>query len=95
MTPAREGATDMAAVVYLLCAITSALCALLLLRAWRESRQRLVLWTGLGFAGLALNNALLVVDLSVFQDIDMQLVRDASGLLAVLVLLAGLIWESR
>jgi hypothetical protein len=85
----------MAAVVYLLCALTSALCAVLLLRAWFGQRQRLVLWTGLGFAGLAVNNALLLLDRSVLPDVDLQLLRDASGLIAVSVLLAGLIWESR
>lgn len=85
----------MASLVYVLCALTSALCAVLLLRSWAATRQRLVLWTGLGFAGLALNNALLVVDLVAFPDVGLQPLRDASGLLAVGVLLAGLVWESR
>jgi hypothetical protein len=85
----------MAAVVYVLCALTSALCAVLLLRAWWAQRQRLVLWTGLGFAGLAVNNLLLVVDERVLTGLDLQPLRDLSGLLAVSVLLAGLIWESR
>ena len=85
----------MATTVYALCAVTSALCAVLLLRSWLAGRQRLVLWTALGFAGLFLNNLLLVVDQSVFPDVDLQVLRDASGLAAVLVLLGGLIWESR
>ena len=85
----------MADVVYVLCALTSLLCAGLLLRSWALSRQRLVLWTGLGFTGLAVNNVLLVLDRSVFPDVDLQVLRDASGLVAVSVLLAGLIWESR
>lgn len=85
----------MATTVYALCAVTSALCAVLLLRSWLAGRQRLVLWTALGFAGLFLNNLLLVVDQSVFPDVDLQVLRDASGLVAVLVLLGGLIWESR
>jgi hypothetical protein len=84
-----------APVVYVLCALTSALCAVLLLRAWYAQRQPLVLWTGLGFAGLTVNNVLLVVDLSLLPDVDLSLARDLSGLLAVAVLLAGLIWESR
>jgi hypothetical protein len=84
-----------AAVVYVLCALTSTACAVLLLRAWRVDRQRLVLWTGLGFAGLAVNNVLLVVDRRVLPDVDLAVLRDVSGLLAVSVLLAGLIWESR
>jgi hypothetical protein len=84
-----------AALVYVLCALTSALCAVLLLRAWWSQRQRLVLWTGLGFAGLAVNNLLLLIDRSVLLDADLRLLRDLSGLIAVSVLLAGLIWESR
>lgn len=85
----------MATVVYALCAVTSALSAALLLRSFLAGRQRLVLWTALGFAGLFVNNLLLVVDRSVFPDVDLQVLRDASGLVAVLVLLGGLIWESR
>ncbi len=85
----------MAGTVYVLCAVTSLLCTVLLLRAWLAHRQRLVLWTGLGFAGLTLNNALLVVDLVLLPDVDMQLLRDASGLAALSVLLFGLVWESR
>jgi hypothetical protein len=85
----------MAAVIYVLCALTSALCALLLLRAWVAQRQRLVLWTALGFVGLALNNTLLVIDRSLLTGVDLLVLRDLSGLLAVSVLLAGLIWESR
>ena len=85
----------MAATVYVLCALTSLLCTVLLLRAWLAHRQRLVLWTGLGFAGLTLNNVLLVVDLAIFPDVDLQLLRDSSGLIALSVLLFGLIWESR
>lgn len=84
----------MAAAVYLLCALTSALCAVLLLRAWATTRQRLVLWTGVGFAGLAVNNALLVADLLVI-DADLQVLRDVSNLAAVSVILGGLIWETR
>jgi len=85
----------MATVVYVMCALTSALCAVLLLRSWLATRQRLVLWTALGFAGLALNNAFLVLDRSVLPDVDLQVVRDVSGFAAVAVLLFGLIWESR
>lgn len=85
----------MATVVYALCAVTSALCAVLLLRSWLAGRQRLVLWTALGFAGLFVNNLLLLVDQSVFPDVDLQVLRDTSGLVAVVVLLGGLIWESR
>ena len=82
-------------VVYVLCALTSALCAVLLVRGWLAERMRLMLWSALCFVGLAVNNALLVVDRSVLPDVDLSLLRDASGLVAVSVLLFGLIWESR
>lgn len=85
----------MATTVYLLCAITSATCAVLLFRSWRAERLRLVLWTALGFTGLALNNLLLVVDQSLLTGVDLGLLRDLSGTLAVAVLLFGLVWESR
>lgn len=83
----------MATTVYVLCALTSALCAVLLFRSWRAERLRLVLWTALGFAGLAVNNLLLVVDERVFPDIDLALLREGSGLVAVAVLLFGLLWD--
>ena len=49
--------------VYVLCALTSLACAILLLRGYFRTRVRLLLWSGLCFAGLALNNALLVYGL--------------------------------
>ena len=85
----------MAETVYILCAVTSLACAGLLVRGYSRSRSRLLLWSSLCFAGLALNNVLLVVDLSLLPDVDLSLARDLSGLAAVLVLLFGLIWESR
>jgi hypothetical protein len=85
----------MATAVYVLCALTSALCAGLLTRAYLRSRVRLLLWSALCFTGLALNNIILVIDRAVVPDTDLQLLRDATGLAAVSVLLFGLIWESR
>jgi hypothetical protein len=84
-----------ATTVYVLCALTSLTCAVLLFRSYLGERLRLVLWTALGFAGLAVNNALLVIDQSVLPDVDLTLLRDVSSFLAVSVLLLGLIWESQ
>ena len=82
--------------VYLLCALTSVTCAVLLLRAYRRQRTRLLLWSSLCFALLALNNTLLFVDLIVVPSgIDLSLWRGATSLAGVGVLLFGLIWESR
>lgn len=84
----------MAEAVYLLCAVTSSLCALLLLRAYVRTGTRLLMWSGLCFLGLALNNALLVVDLIIVPDIDLSTWRLAPAVLGVALLLYGLIWES-
>ena len=84
----------MAEVVYALCALTSVLCAVLLIRGYRSSRLRLSLWTSLCFAGLALNNVLLFVDRIVVPDLDLQLLRTLVALIAMLPLLFGLVWDS-
>jgi hypothetical protein len=84
-----------ATAVYVLCALTSALCAVLLLRSWWAARLRLMLWAGLGFTGLAVNNLLLLLDERVLLGSDLGLLRDLSGFAAVTVLLFGLIWEAR
>ena len=86
---------SVATVVYVVCAVTSVLCAALLVRSWLRSRVRLLLWSALCFVGLAVNNVLLVIDKEVVPDIDLQVLRDVSGLVAVSLLLFGLIWESR
>lgn len=84
----------MSAAIYLLCVFTSVLCAGLLLRGYVRSRTRLLLWSGLCFCGLALNNIMLVVDRATPQ-VDLSLVRTLPALLGLALLLYGLIWESR
>jgi hypothetical protein len=79
--------------VYLLCTLTSLACAVLLLRGYRGSRQRLLLRSGLCFAGLALNDALLVIDLHVV-DRDLSLVRTLPALAGVALLLWGFVWDA-
>lgn len=85
----------MAEAVYVLCALTSALCAALLLRGFLRSRTRLLFWSSLCFMGLALNNVLLFVDLVMVPDLDLALVRTGTAFTALGVLLFGLIWEGR
>lgn len=84
-----------AVLAYVLCALTSVVCAALLTRSYLATRLRLLLWSALCFIGLAVNNVLLLVDREVLPDVDLSLLRDVSGLAAVSVLLFGLIWESR
>jgi hypothetical protein len=83
----------MAEAVYLLCAVTSLTCALQLLRAWRAGRVPLLLWTAVCFAGLAVNNFLLVVDLVITTGTDLALARTLVALVAMVTLLYGLIWH--
>ena len=85
----------MAETVYVLCALTSVLCALLLVRSWQRSRARILLWSSLCFVGLAANNILLLIDLVFIPDVDLSIVRAATALGAVGVLVIGLIWERR
>jgi hypothetical protein len=77
--------------IYGLCALTSVMCAWLLLRRYAEVRHRLLLWSGLCFAVLTINNVLLILDR--FATVDLSLWRLASALIALLLLLFGLIWE--
>lgn len=85
----------MADFVYALCAATSVVCALLLLRAYRAEPTRLLFWSGLCFFGLALNNLLLLVDLYVVPDVDLFVLRTGVALAAMSALLFGLVWERR
>ena len=78
---------------YGLCALTALSCTVLLLRAYFRTRFRLLLWSGLCFAGLTVNNLLLVLDRVVFPDIDLLLWRQGSALVAILLLVGGLILE--
>ncbi|MGC2422409.1 MAG: DUF5985 family protein [Candidatus Acidiferrales bacterium] len=81
--------------VYLLGAFTSLLCAVLLLRGYARGRKRLLLWSGLCFAGLAVADALVFVDLVLLPQIDLFLLRLGVTAASVALLLYGLIWESQ
>jgi hypothetical protein len=85
----------MAEAIYVLCALTSLACAVLLARGHRRSRARLLAWSSGCFWLLALNNSLLFVDLVVVPSVDLALLRHVTALLALLLLLVGLIWDTR
>ena len=91
----------MAEAVYVLCAVTSLACAVMLLRGYARSRTRLLLWSSLCFVGLVVNNALLFIDKVVFPSevlqfagLEMGTWRSIAALAGVLALLFGLIWDS-
>lgn len=83
----------MAPVIYSLCALTSLACCVLLWRGWRAGGSRLLFWSALCFAGLTVNNLLLVIDKVVLPNQALFTWRLASALGSVLLLLFGLIWE--
>lgn len=80
--------------IYGLCAATSAVCAGMLLGAFRQNRYRLLLWSGLCFVGLALNNVVLVLDKVIFPDVDLASLRLLVALISMMILLYGLIWDT-
>jgi hypothetical protein len=84
----------MAAAIYTLDALTALLCTVLLLRAYLHGRYRLLLWSSICFAGLTLNNVLLVLDKLMLPDVDLSPLRSAVALVAMAILLFGMIWES-
>ena len=85
---------SIADVVYVLCALTSFIVATLLWRGYRQTRTRLLLWSSLCFAGLALSNLMLVVDLTLFEStMDLLILRQVPAVLGVALLLYGLIWD--
>jgi hypothetical protein len=81
-------------IVYSLCFLTSALCALLLVRSYRGSGARLLLWSALCFLLLAANNLVVIVDMLIVPDVDFRIYRLALSLAAVSVLLFGFIWDT-
>lgn len=85
----------MASLIYALCALTSGLCAWLLLRAYRGSRYRLLFWSGLFFIIVTINNLFLMADKLFFPMMDLSVLRYILALAAHGLLLFGLISESK
>jgi len=81
-------------IVYLLGALISLICAILLLRDYARVGKRLLLWSGLCFGGLAISNVLVFVDLVMLPDVDLYRLRLGTAAVALILLLYGLIWES-
>ena len=84
-----------ATAVYVLCFLTSAICAWLLGRSFLRSRTRLLLWSSICFIFLALNNLALVLDLAVWPspEVDLRLPRLLLALAACCSMLFGFIWK--
>ena len=86
----------MGEIIYILCAVTSLACAVLLVRAYLRSKSPLLLWSSVCFVGLFINNVVLVVDVVLTtNEVDLLLVRDLTNTSSVVALVIGLIWSSR
>lgn len=83
-----------AAGIYLLCMALSLACAVLLLRSYARSGVRLLLWSGICFVCLCINNVLLIVDMLLIPTWDLSTVRLIPALAGLAVLCYGLIWDA-
>jgi hypothetical protein len=81
----------MTGLVYGLCALTSLLCAFLLLRAFYRTRFRILWWSGLCFCGLSVSNTVLILDKLIFTNVDLLSWRSWTTLISMSLLVYGLI----
>lgn len=86
----------MASAVYILCALTSAACALMLFRGYLRTKARFLLWSSLCFAAFFINNALLMTDKVLTPEnvtIPTEL-RSSVALVGLCLLLYGLVFDA-
>ncbi|MEO8657364.1 MAG: DUF5985 family protein [Bryobacteraceae bacterium] len=81
--------------VYILGSLITLACAALLLRGYVRRRNRLLLWSGLCFSGLALSNFLIFVDLVMFPEVNLFIWRLGTAAISMGLLVYGLVWDSR
>ena len=81
----------MAFAIYLLCTLTSAACCWLLARAHLSRPHSVLFWSAVCFAGLTINNLLLMLDKLVFLDVDLSTLRLAVAQVSLLVLVLGML----
>jgi hypothetical protein len=77
-----------------LAVLGSLACMVLLLRGYGQSGVRLLLWSGLCFVFLSVNNVLLFLDLIVFPYADLRPYRLVAALIGLAFLLYGFIMEA-
>ncbi len=83
----------MSVALYVLTILTTLICCALLLRAYFRVRNGLLLWSGLCFAGLTVENILVLADMTLFPSVDLYTYRLASAAFSISLLLFGLVWE--
>jgi Family of unknown function (DUF5985) len=83
----------MANLVYILCAILSLACSVLLYRGYTQNKFRLLFWSSIGFLGFGLNNCLLFIDLALVKSMDLTIIRTLPALGGMILLVYGLIMD--
>lgn len=84
----------MAGIVYILCAVLSLSCAVLLLSGFRKNKFRLLFWSSIGFFGFAINNVLLFVDVIMLPNTDLLVLRTIPGLIGMIIMVYGLVSDT-
>ena len=82
--------------VYVLCAATSAACAVMLLRGFFRSKARFLLWSSLCFIALFINNLLLMIDRVLIPEVSYfpPSWRSAAALVGLSLMVFGLVWDA-
>jgi hypothetical protein len=80
--------------LYVLAVLSSSACTVLLFRGYARRRVRLLMWSAICFAGLTVNNVALFLDLVVFPNVDLRVVRLVPALVGMMFLLYGFIWDA-
>jgi hypothetical protein len=80
--------------LFLLAALTSIACMVLLFRGYARSGLRLLFWSALCFVFLSVNNVLLFVDTIVLPLVDLRVARLSASLAGIACLLYAFIWEA-
>ena len=84
----------MPGLVYILCAITSFVSAVLLLRGALARRGALLFWSSLCFFAMGANNVLLYLNFVVLPEVDLLLAARLITAIGVILLNIGLIWHA-
>jgi hypothetical protein len=84
----------MVTLIYALRALTTLLCAVLLLWQYARAKQSLLFWSGLCFCGLALSNVLMFIDLVILPtSVDLFTWRLGTAIVGMAFLLYAFIWK--
>jgi len=83
----------MSSSVYILLAIVSIYCAVVLLKSYFRVKVPLLLWAGLFFCGYVITSVLVVGEKVIFDSWDTHIFRMSVALISTLLLLYGLIFK--